>query len=195
MKTAKITSFASVFIILSGILLGGCASSPRFASRPEGTVPASPEAPEPSSYRSYNYLATTNNCDCENFEILDQTGVVGYEFHATYRMDNGIYTEIGIKIKNNSSDTLSFEHAAAKVASRNVQYEYNDKFLPIPLTMIPPGRSDEFHLSGKDRSGENDWHKIAGEQVTLTIQGLRLGGRDLNTQVVTFVPKNPMIGK
>jgi hypothetical protein len=110
-------------------------------------------------------------------------------------MYNGIVTNIEIEMKNNAGDTLFFDHAAAKVTSLNVPYMYNDKFLPLPIMIIPPGASNVVNLSGKDRTGENDWHKIAGEQLTVTIQGLRVGNNEIVAQSVTFIPDNPMMVK
>ena len=37
------------------------------------------------------------------------------------------------------------------------------------------------------------WNKIAGVQLTLTLKGMRMGENVLGTQVVTFVPENPML--
>lgn len=172
-------------------IMAGCSSSPRFTGRSSSTA----EPPEPSSYRSYTYLAVTNECHCEKFEITDRQSGVGYRFHATYKMYNGIITDIEIEIKNNAKDTLFLEHATAKVTSRNVPYMYNDKFLPLPVMSIPPGASNVVNLSGKDRTGENDWHKIAGEQLIVTIQGLRVGENEIAAQSVTFIPENPMMEK
>ena len=110
-------------------------------------------------------------------------------------MYNGIVTNIEIEIKNTSGDTLFLAHATAKVTSRNVPYMYNDRFLPLPFPLIPPGSSNVVHLSGEDWTGENDWHKIAGEQLSVTMQGLRLGDREIAPRTITFIPENPMMEK
>jgi len=39
------------------------------------------------------------------------------------------------------------------------------------------------------------WNKIAGEQLKVTIQGLRAGSHDLRPQTVIFVPENPKLGR
>ena len=50
-------------------------------------------------------------------------------------------------------------------------------------------------LTGKEMTDHDDWHKIAGEQLTITIRGMRLAMREVTSQSVTFVPENPIIGK
>jgi hypothetical protein len=181
-----------VFACCCVLWVSGCSSSPRFTGR---TGEYLPPPPEPSAYRSYYYRATTDSCNCEDFQSADRTDSIGYHLHASYRMDNGIQTDITVELTNNSRDTLFFDAASAKVVSRNIRYMYNDKFLPIPLTLIAPGASNTFHLSGEDRTGENDWHKIAGEQMTVLIQGLHAGLREVAPLTVTFIPQNPMLEK
>ena len=187
----SVSGLLSRLLLLHGFLLflAGCSSSPRFAGRSA----SSPEPPEPSAYHSYKYLAITDDCRCETFETTDRG--VEYHFRASYKMYNGILTDIEIEIKNHTNDTLFLEHATAKVTSRNIPYMYNDMFLPLPVMNIPPGSSNVVNLSGKDRTGENDWHKIAGEQLVVTMQGLHAGDTEVAAQSVTFVPENPMMEK
>ncbi len=181
-------------------LNGGCSSSKRFAA-PEsptaGTSGATPPgpAPEPSSYRYYTYRAVTGECNCEEYRVTDERFQVEYRFRARYKMDNGIETEVEIDLKNNSRDTLFVDRAAAKVSSKNVQYTYNDKYLPLPILIIPPGDSNTLNLSGKEKTGENNWFEIAGEQFSVTLRGLRNSTSDLPPQTVTFIPENPMFPK
>jgi hypothetical protein len=111
-------------------------------------------------------------------------------------MDAGIVTTIEIEFTNTShTDTLTFDHSAVKISSRNVAYQYNNKFLPIPLSTILPRRTDHVMMSGREVTGVEDWHKIAGEQLTITVKGIRLAMKELPQQAVTFVPKNPKLGK
>jgi hypothetical protein len=44
-------------------------------------------------------------------------------------------------------------------------------------------------------TGVEDWHKIAGEQLTITVKGVRLAMKELPQQLVTFIPQNPKLGK
>jgi hypothetical protein len=112
---------------------------------------------------------------------------------AEYRMDHGIATDITVTLENGSAGTLSTDEATVRVASANVGYQYNNKFLPLQSMSIPHGASRDFHLSGRDVDGADDWHKIAGEKLTLTIRGLRLGGRTLPDQDIVFIPENPKL--
>ena len=79
------------------------------------------------------------------------------------------------------------------VSSKNINYQYNNKFLPLPDLVVPPGHSEDLDLDGKEVTASPTWKKIAGEQMTLTLKGMRLGDNMLGTQVVTFVPENPML--
>jgi hypothetical protein len=114
---------------------------------------------------------------------------------ARYKMDRGIQTELEIRIENNARDTLFVDNAAARVSSKNLTYDYNDKFLPLPIMIIPPGESNVINLSGREKGEENDWHKIAGEQLTVTLKGLRNGSGEIPPRSVNFVPENPMMKK
>ena len=108
-------------------------------------------------------------------------------------MHDGIATTIEIEIFNNSNEKLSLDLAEAKVSSRNIAYQYKDKFLPLPSLTVGPHSSDVVKLIGKEISGEDNWHEIAGERMTVTIKGLMLGQKMLNEQSVTFVPVNPKL--
>ena len=143
---------------------------------------------------AYPYLAATDNCHCLDFHVHD--GKIDYLFHASYRMDDGVLTTVDITFTNRSSrDTLFTGLGSVKVSSRNITYQYNDRFLPLPILTINPRSSNIVHLSGRDISGEDDWHKIAGEQLTVTIKGVRLGDATLRPQEVDFIPENPKLGK
>lgn len=140
---------------------------------------------------TYSYRAVTDNCNCEEFKLRDKQSRIEYLFRARYRMEGGVITNIEINITNHSRDTLFFDLAAVKITSRNVSYRYNDKFVPLPHIVILPSRSDIVTLSGSDLTGKDDWNKIAGEQLTLTLKGLRLREHLLSEQTVTFIPENP----
>lgn len=142
---------------------------------------------------TYSYRAQNDNCNCEEYRIRDKERGIVYRFRAHYKMRRGISTTIEIGITNNSSDTLFLDRGSAKISSRNVSYQYNNKLVPLPETFILPSHSDEVRMVGSDVSGEEDWNKIAGEQLTLTLQGIRLGDRTVASQRVTFIPENPKL--
>lgn len=182
-------------------MLAGCASS-RPPQAPEtAPEPAPPpvvvqqEPPEPSPRSEYLYRAVTNDCNCEEFRTTDAGAAVEYLFRARYKMNNGILTTIELEVKNGSGDTVFFDHGSVRVSSKNIAYQYNDKFLPLGDLVIPPGDARGIQLTGKDVNEANDWNKIAGERLTVTVRGIRSGMRELRQQSVTFVPENPMIGR
>ncbi len=204
----KVAAAAARIALLCGfcavLALSGCSSSKRFA-RPEaepahvpGAAPSpapAPAPPEPSASRYYDYHAVTDQCDCAEYSVTDPAFRISYQMHARYKMDRGIQTEIEIRIENRAADTLFIDNAAAKVSSKNLAYDYNDKFLPLPIMVLPPGESNSFTLSGRDKGEENDWHKIAGEQLTVTLKGLRNSSGEIPARSVAFVPENPMLRK
>jgi hypothetical protein len=132
-------------------------------------------------------------CQCKEYTTSDKKYPVGYRFRATYRMEGGFITSINIRFENRGADTLFLDPGSVMVASKNVEYQYNNKFIPLPDMVIPPGESQELDLDGKEVTNVPSWRKIAGEQLTLTIKGMRLGEKALEKQVVTFVPENPML--
>ena len=158
----------SLFIISCSLLLAGCATT---------------------SMMTYPYRAVTNDCNCEEFHTT--SGKIAYTYRAYYRMRDGLLTTIEIGIENKNNDTLSLELAHVKVSSRNIPYQYNDKFLPLPPLRIPRGHSENIQLEGKSLDTNDDWNKIAGEQMTVTMQGMRLGDKVLPATSVVFVPFNP----
>ena len=141
----------------------------------------------------YSYRVISENCNCEEYWVADKQNKIGYLFQAHYGMDDGIVTNIDVKFVNNSKETLMLDRGAVKVSSRNFSYQYNDKFIPLPSLTILPNQIDVIHLSGREVSVRNDWNKIAGERLTVTIKGARLGERELPEQSAIFVPENPKI--
>jgi hypothetical protein len=142
-----------------------------------------------SSY--YAYRAVNEDCNCEEYILHD--GAIEYRFHAEYEMHDGVATTIEIELFNGSNEKLSLDLAEAKVSSRNIAYQYKDKFLPLPSLTVGPHSSDVVKLKGKEISGEDNWHEIAGERMTVTIKGLMLGQNILKEQNITFVPVNPKL--
>lgn len=140
---------------------------------------------------TYSYRAVTDNCNCEEFIFNDKHQKIEYHFRARYKMDGGVVTNIEVEFSNHSRDTLFLDLAAVKISSLNISYRYNDKFIPLPHIIILPSRSDVVTMTGNDTAGQDDWNKIAGEQLTITLKGLRLGEQLLPEQAITFVPENP----
>jgi hypothetical protein len=183
----------------AALLAGGCssskeASSPRFpqaagAATPPETVPEK----VPSTRTTFGYLVRNDDCRCQEYSTADRKFPVRYRFGATYRMEGGFITSIRVHFENGSSDTLFLDPGAVMVSSKNIDYQYNNRFLPLPDMVIPPGDSEDLDLDGKEVTASPTWRKIAGEQLTLTLKGLRLGETTLDKQVVTFVPENPML--
>ncbi len=141
----------------------------------------------------YPYLVVTDQCNCREYRTRD--GEVEYKFRAHYSMQDGIVTRIEIELVNRSSDTLSLDLGSVRVSSLNVPYQYNNKFVPLPRLTILPHRSDVVDLTGRDVSGSDDWLLVAGERLTVTTRGLRLGERRLKEQEVTLIPENPKLKK
>lgn len=108
-------------------------------------------------------------------------------------MEHGVTTTISVYFINLSDDTLFLDPGVVKISSRNITYLYNDKFIPLPHLIIPPSRSDSVVMTGADMSQNDDWNKIAGEQLVVTLKGIRLGLTPLPQQSVTFIPENPKL--
>ena len=167
---------AAAAAILLGIFLSGCSS-----------VFKSPSAD------TYPYRAMNNDCSCEHFTSADPKFPIRYEFSATYKVDKKITTEITVVVHNGTADTLDMSLGAIRVASRNVQYRYNNRFVPVTIPAVPPHDERTLTLVGSETGDapSNPWLPIAGEQMVLTLKGLRLRGRELASQTVQFVPANP----
>jgi hypothetical protein len=155
---------------LAALLLAGCAG-------PSATI--------------HPYHVVTNDCNCEEYRTRDSSANVYYLFRARYAMTSGITTTIDIVVTNRTRDTVFFSPGAVRISSTNIQYNYNDRFLPLPDTRIGPGAVDSLTLKGKDPDDQDDWHKVAGELLVVTLKGMRLGDRELHPQEVAFVPVNP----
>jgi len=141
----------------------------------------------------YLYRISTDGCNCTEFHLRNESAGITYVFRGTYRMDHGVMTNVEVEFQNRSRDTLFLDPGAVRITSRNIQYRYNDKFIPLPELIILPSHSDVVHLNGSDPSQTNDWNKIAGEQLMVTLRGILLGRKELQEQTVTFVPENPKL--
>lgn len=142
--------------------------------------------------QSYPYLIKNDNCNCKEYTYRDVQHKFSITYEAHYRITDRIETTISLDFENNSSDTLDLRLASVSVKSENVHYEYNGKFLSLPYVTILPGDSYEMTLNGKDMNAEeHPWYRIAGEQITVTIQRLVIGTVNLDPIVVTMTPVNP----
>jgi hypothetical protein len=144
------------------------------------------------SVTTYSYRVTTASCNCSEYKVLDRDAHVGYTFKAAYRVHDALTTIVTIEFTNHSKETLMLDPGSAMVSSKTVGYEYNAKFVPLPQLTVAPGKSEEITLTGTDAAPSKDeWNKIAGEELTLTIKDIQLGGRTIAQQSVKFVPENP----
>jgi hypothetical protein len=185
-------------LVLAALALSGCSSTregtaTRFPPPREAGDSAAGEAEAPSHDKSFTYLVQNENCRCEEYTASDKKFPVRYRFRASYRMESGIITSLRISFENDGRDTMYLDPGSVMVSSKNINYQYNNKFLPLPDMVILPGESGDLDLDGKEVTDAPTWKKIAGEQLTLTLKGMRMGEKVLGTQVVRFVPENPML--
>lgn len=188
---------ATVLLISVTQLFHGCSSSksvPRYRAGSGGAEESAPEESLPYTGAVFDYKISNGHCDCLEYRTRDYEAPVEYSFRAEYSMQSGFVTEITVDIRNGSADTLTLDPGSVMVSSRNIEYQYNNKFIPLPDLVINPGASEKLTLDGKEVTESPDWNRIAGEQLTLTLRGMRLGGRILTDQVITFVPENPLLG-
>lgn len=143
----------------------------------------------------YPYLIVNDNCNCQFYRLLDEKVNVTYSFNAAYSMNGSVSTRITMLIQNNNADTLDLSVAYVRVSSRNIPYRYNGKSLPVTVANIPPGQQRTLTLMGEvEEPGESDpWLAIAGEELVVTIEGVRIGERQIAAQTVQFVPHNPKL--
>jgi hypothetical protein len=141
---------------------------------------------------SHPYLITSENCYCERYLFRHPKHPVSVEVEAKYAVNERIRSSISLTFYNASHDTLDLRQAFIKGTSRNVRYAANDRFLPLPFIVIPPGGSYSMMLEGTEPEVHpNPWHRMAGEQVVLEIKGLLFGGRNIERIVITMIPRNP----
>ncbi len=174
----------TVVLSVLALALSGCLTP---AVREPGASPANALIP----YRIMN-----DSCSCERYTVKDPRSPVDYSVEAGYRIDGTITTQITLTIRNASADTLDLSLAAAQVSSRNVPYTYNNRFLPLQRGLVLPGGEETITLKGTTTGPEagDPRLKMAGEELVLTLKGLRLGSTTLATQAIRFVPVNPQFG-
>jgi len=143
----------------------------------------------------YPYLVMDDGCSCEVFRSTDEkTGIV-YSFSAVYSLNGSMKTRISVSIQNNNPDTLDLSLTHVKISSRNVPYRFNGRFIPITVPNVPPGEERILTLEGEveDLKQPDPWLAIAGEELTVTLRGMRINAIQTATQVVRFVPYNPKL--
>ncbi|MFI5251465.1 MAG: hypothetical protein ACHQQQ_03440 [Bacteroidota bacterium] len=178
----RFTTIIASFLL---VILWGCSPTIRTSSSDRSPGAA-----------TYDYFAVNDNCNCEEFTTTVPGKEIKYTFRANYSVETTIITYIEIQFHNNSRRVMELDPGVVKITSKNISYEYNDKFLPLPKITIHPHSKEQILLTGKDiRTSPNEWNKIAGEQLQIILKGMRLGEEDLPQQEVTFVPVNPQIKK
>ena len=145
------------------------------------------------SRSTYTYRVVTDSCNCGEYTTVDRHDNIEYRFRAGFRMDRGIVTTIEITFVNRSRDTLFLDPGVVRISSRNISYRYNNKFIPLPGLIIPPFHTDNVVMTGSDVNQEDDWNKIAGELLMVTLKSIRLGKKTLPEKTVAFVPINPKL--
>jgi hypothetical protein len=142
---------------------------------------------------TYPYRVSNDRCECREF--TDSTHHITYRYAARYTVGSRIRTEIDVQIINNGRDTLSLAEAFVKVASRNVPYPENNRYLPVGVRFVPPQGTRTLTLTGEYAAqGDEDlWHRIAGEEMIVTMEGLTIGAERLTKQEVQLVPENPYL--
>ncbi len=160
---------------LFGLLLAGCATT---AVTPRGI----------------EYRVTTGNCQCEQYSAKDPKLPVRYDFAAAYDIEDEFVARINITVHNDGKQALTFTDAYVKVTSRNVPFQYNDRFVPLATGPIGPESERTIPLVGRAAARQtNPWLAVAGEEMVVTVKGVKYGSRTLAEQTVTFVPRNPKL--
>jgi hypothetical protein len=144
--------------------------------------------------QTYPYLIVTDDCNCTHYRYLDRSSKVEYVLSGDYAVNARVASTIRITLRNLSKDTLSLKQGHIRGSSRNIRYENNGRYVPLPFVDILPGEEFQITLAGTDtETVAEPWFKIAGERVRLEIKGLLLKGKILNPMVVEFIPVNPKL--
>lgn len=156
-----------------------------------------PAVRESADHALIPYRVMNDSCSCERYTVKDPRAPVDYSVEAGYRVDGSITTRITLTIRNGSQDTLDLSLATVQVSSRNVPYRYNNLFLPLQRGPVLPGQEETVTLNGTtgDMESGDPRLKMAGEELVLTLKGLRLEGATLASQAIRFVPVNPQFGE
>jgi hypothetical protein len=143
---------------------------------------------------TYDFLVTNRDCNCSTYTVKDKENRITYVFTATYSLDDNMLTTITMNVMNRSDKVLSFNLAHVRVSSERFDYRYNNKFVPFNPLTIGPGEKQEVQLVGQAEVKDSDeWLRIAGEKMVVTIRGIRLGDKELQIEDLEFVPVNPKL--
>jgi hypothetical protein len=144
---------------------------------------------------TYFYRITNEGCNCRVFASTDSTHHITYRVTAQYRVGSRIRTEIDLTIINAGPDTLQLADTFVKVASRNVPYPANNRYLPVGVRFVPPQGQRTLTLSGEftPQGDEDPWLRIAGEEVTVTMEGQSIHNERLAKQEMQLIPENPYL--
>jgi hypothetical protein len=143
---------------------------------------------------TYNFLVTNRDCNCSTYTVKDKENRIMYVFTATYSLDDNMLTTITMRVMNGSDKVLSFNLARVRVASERFDYRYNNKFVPFNPLTVGSGKEQEIQLVGQAEVKDSDeWLRIAGEKMVVTIRGIRLGDKELQIEDLEFVPVNPKL--
>jgi hypothetical protein len=147
-----------------------------------------------ASTHMYDFLVTNRDCNCSTYIVKDKENRITYKFTATYSLDNSMLTRITMKVVNGSHKVISFDLARVRVSSLRFEYRYNNKFVPFNPLKIRPGEEKEIMLVGQAEVRERDeWLRVAGEKMVVTIRGIRLGDKEVQIEDLEFVPVNPKL--
>jgi hypothetical protein len=144
---------------------------------------------------TYPYLATDEGCQCEEYTRSDRDAHLTYHVAATYAVGSGIITDLRVEMANGGIDTVDASGAFIKVTSHNVPYEYNGRYISVGIHRIPPGEIRTLTLRGEytGTHGENLWLRIAGEELSIVLDGFTAGDRRISRQEFHFIPRNPYL--
>ncbi len=146
---------------------------------------------------TYPYRISNEGCACREFVSADSTHHVTYRYSARYTVGGGIRTEIDLVILNTGPDTLWLADAFVKIASRNIPYPENDRYLRVGVRFVPPHGQRTLTMKGEYalQNGEDPWLRVAGEEVTVMMEGQTMNGGRLAKQEVQLVPENPYLAQ
>lgn len=126
--------------------------------------------------------------------IEDAANGVSYRYDASYTVKSHVSSRIILIIMNKNRGTLSLGSGRIRITSRNIDYEMNDRFLPLPAVDIEPHGRYELTFRGTGRSlVDEPWQLIAGEQMVVTLRGLLLDGKEIPGHAVHLIPVNPKL--
>lgn len=144
---------------------------------------------------THPYLVTNENCFCEEYTYRDEQAKFSVDVKAVYEVGDQVTSIVELRFRNHAGDTLDLRQTFIRGTSKNVRYQFNDRFQPLPHVAVPPGRSYTMVMQGSDTEVVAEpWHKIAGEQVTIELRGMLVGGKPVNPVVLIMIPRNPKFG-